>query len=256
MPRISNTWYDFFLFNTVSMFMSGALSLTAITLNRLVGIMMPKLANILELNRSIVYCILGVIWLISFGAAIPTFDYRRYDVRYMFWACLNTKWDLYNVLICFRPHISRITHYSFVQRVSFVKSLNKILYECIPILNVMCFRAQDSWWQRFELSILQLLVHSMYHNHMDSYHIYDSCLQYDLIQASSISQSFSILISAIHNCQVKTKSYPNAFFIDHNWIDMLGPLAIFYTLWIHLSTYLWPKWFRKRWSFSWCKIIA
>ena len=82
MPRISNTWYDFFLFNTVSMFMSGALSLTAITLNRLVGIMMPKLANILELNRSIVYCILGVIWLISFGAAIPTFDYRRYDVSF------------------------------------------------------------------------------------------------------------------------------------------------------------------------------
>ena len=114
--------------------MSGALSLTAITLNRLVGIMMPKLANILELNRSIVYCILGVIWLISFGAAIPTFDYRRYDVRYMFWACLNTKWDLYNVLICFRPHISRITHSSFVQRVSFVKLLNKILNECIPIL--------------------------------------------------------------------------------------------------------------------------
>ena len=158
-----------------------------------------------------------------------------------------------NVLICFRPHISRITHYSFVQRVSFVKLLNKILSQCIPIPNSMCFRAQDSWWQRFELSILQLLVYSMCHNHMDSYHIYDSCLQYDLIQASSISQSFSILISAIHNCQVKTKSYPNAFFIDHNWIDMLGPLAIFYTLWIHLSTYLWPKWFRKWWSFSWCK---
>ena len=65
------------------MFMSGALSLTAITLlNRVVGIMMPKLANILELNRSIVYCILVVIWLISFGAAIPTFDYRRYDVSF------------------------------------------------------------------------------------------------------------------------------------------------------------------------------
>ena len=117
----------------------------------------------------------------------------------------------------------------------------------------MCFRAQDSWWQRFELSILQLLVYSMCHNHMDSYHIYDSCLQYDLIQASSISQSFSILISAIHNCQVKKKSYPNAFFIDHNWIDMLGPLAILCTLWIHLSSNLWC---RKWWSFSWCKIIT
>ena len=113
-------------FHTVSIFSSGALSLTAITLNRVVGTMMPKLANILELNRSIVYCILVVIWLISFGAAIPTFDYRRYDVSYMFWASLNTKWDLYNVLICFRPHISRITHYSFVQRVSFVILLKKI----------------------------------------------------------------------------------------------------------------------------------
>ena len=67
-------------FYTVSIFSSGALSLTAITLNRVVGTMMPKLANILELNRSIVYCILVAIWLISFGTAIPTFDYRRYDV--------------------------------------------------------------------------------------------------------------------------------------------------------------------------------
>ena len=67
-------------FHTVSIFSSGALSLAAITLNRVVGTMMPKLANILELNRSIVYCILVAIWLISFGTAIPTFDYRRYDV--------------------------------------------------------------------------------------------------------------------------------------------------------------------------------
>ena len=68
------------------MFVSGALSLTAITLNRVVGIMMPKLANILELNNSIVYAILAVIWLISFGSAIPTFDYRRFDVSSMFGA--------------------------------------------------------------------------------------------------------------------------------------------------------------------------
>ena len=59
----------------VAIFVSGALSLTVITLNRVTGIVMPKLANILESNRLIVYIILAVIWLISFGVAVPTFLY-------------------------------------------------------------------------------------------------------------------------------------------------------------------------------------
>ena len=116
-----------------------------------------------------------------------------------------------------------------------------------------CFRDEDPWWQRFEVSILQLLVYFVCHHDMDSYHIDDICLQHDLIQASTFSQSFSILISAIQNCKVKTKSNPNAFCIDHNWIDMLGPLAILCTLWIHLSSHLWR---RKWWSFSWCNSIT
>ena len=66
---------------SVSIFLSGALSLSAITLNRVIGIVMPKLADILELNPLIVYAILISIWLISFGTAIPNFSYRDYKVR-------------------------------------------------------------------------------------------------------------------------------------------------------------------------------
>ena len=66
---------------SVSIFLSGALSLSAITLNRVIGIVMPKLADILELNPLIVYAILISIWLISFGIAAPNFSYRQYKVR-------------------------------------------------------------------------------------------------------------------------------------------------------------------------------
>ena len=68
-------------FFSVSIFLSGALSLSAITLNRVIGIVMPKLADILELNPLIVYAILISIWLISFGTAVPNFSYRQYKVR-------------------------------------------------------------------------------------------------------------------------------------------------------------------------------
>ena len=66
----------------VTIFLSGALSLTAITLNRVIGIAMPRLANMLEMNRFIVYAILAFIWIVSFGTAVPTFNFRRYDVYY------------------------------------------------------------------------------------------------------------------------------------------------------------------------------
>ena len=68
-------------FFSVAIFLSGALSLTAITLNRVIGIVMPKLADILELNPLIVYAALISIWLISFGTAVPNFSYRQYKVR-------------------------------------------------------------------------------------------------------------------------------------------------------------------------------
>ena len=61
----------------------GALSLTAITLNRVIGIAMPRLANMLEFNRFIVYVILAFIWIVSLGTAVPTFEYRRYNVSFI-----------------------------------------------------------------------------------------------------------------------------------------------------------------------------
>ena len=67
-------------FTLVTFLLSGALSLTVITLNRVIGIVFPKLADIIHLNLLSVYAILAVIWLISFGAAVPTFSYRQYDV--------------------------------------------------------------------------------------------------------------------------------------------------------------------------------
>ena len=77
----SNLYYLSFIFS-VAIFLSGALSLTAITLNRVIGIAMPTLADTLELNPLITYAILISIWLISFGTAVPNFFYREYKVRH------------------------------------------------------------------------------------------------------------------------------------------------------------------------------
>ena len=59
---------------------SGALSLTVITLNRIIGIVMPRFANLLKLNRFSVYSILAVVWTLSFAAAAPSFYFRKYYV--------------------------------------------------------------------------------------------------------------------------------------------------------------------------------
>ena len=76
-------------YSIVTIFLSGALSLTAITFNRVIGIAMPRLANMLEMNRYIVYAILAFIWIVSLGTAVPTFDYRRYNVSSLN-LCLHT----------------------------------------------------------------------------------------------------------------------------------------------------------------------
>ena len=62
--------------------MSGAFSLTIITLNKVIGIMMPNLANILISNRGIVYATLVGIWTISICSAAPSVFFREYDVSY------------------------------------------------------------------------------------------------------------------------------------------------------------------------------
>ena len=77
----------YFFYFIVTIFLSGALSLTAITFNRVIGIAMPRLANMLEMNRFIVYAILALIWILSFGTAVPTFNYRRYDVTLIIFTC-------------------------------------------------------------------------------------------------------------------------------------------------------------------------
>ena len=71
--------YEYF-FPSVTIFVSGALSLSVITLNRVFGIVMPKFANLLEFNRFLVYTILAVIWLISIGASVPALYFRKYHV--------------------------------------------------------------------------------------------------------------------------------------------------------------------------------
>ena len=66
---------------------SGALSLTVLTLNRVIGIVMPKLANTLKLNLLSVYSILAVVWMISFAAAAPGYFFRQY------WVSTSRKWN-------------------------------------------------------------------------------------------------------------------------------------------------------------------
>ena len=78
-----------FFYSIVTIFLSGALSLTAITFNRVIGIAMPRLANMLEMNRYIVYAILAFIWIISLGTAVPTFNFRRFNVNFSNF-CMHT----------------------------------------------------------------------------------------------------------------------------------------------------------------------
>ena len=54
--------------------------MTIITLIKVIGIMMPNLANILISYRCIVYATLVGIWTISIGSAAPSIFFREYDV--------------------------------------------------------------------------------------------------------------------------------------------------------------------------------
>lgn len=65
-------------FFTVVFLVAGALSLTVITINRIVGIVFPKLANLLQMNFLSVYIILGLVWVVACAAAAPTFTFRDY----------------------------------------------------------------------------------------------------------------------------------------------------------------------------------
>ena len=67
---------------SVTFFVAGAFSLTIITLNKVIGIMMPNLANILISNRGIAYATLVGIWTISVCSAAPSVFFREYDVSY------------------------------------------------------------------------------------------------------------------------------------------------------------------------------
>ena len=43
----------------------------------------------LEMNRYIVYAILASIWIISIGTAVPTFNFRRFNVNFSNF-CMHT----------------------------------------------------------------------------------------------------------------------------------------------------------------------
>ena len=43
----------------------------------------------LEMNRYIVYAILASIWIISIGTAVPTFNFRRFNVNFSNY-CMHT----------------------------------------------------------------------------------------------------------------------------------------------------------------------
>ena len=88
-------------YSIVTIFLSGALSLTAITFNRVIGIAMPRLANMLEMNRYIVYAILASIWIISLGTAVPTFNFRRFNVNFSNHFCMNTSQSIVLIFIRF-----------------------------------------------------------------------------------------------------------------------------------------------------------
>ena len=63
--------------------MAGSCSLSLISLTRLLGIVWPS-SHLNNLTCRTVYLILVTIWVLAFGAAVPTELYRRYWVRY--WA--------------------------------------------------------------------------------------------------------------------------------------------------------------------------
>ena len=123
----------------VTIFVSGALSLTVITLNRVIGIAMPRVADVLELNRFIVYTILVVIWLISIGTAVPTYLYQAYQVG-SYWN-LNQEYSDEDSIenVCFRLQNSRIILYSAANKVKniklFLRAFSFFFVQCISFQN-------------------------------------------------------------------------------------------------------------------------
>ena len=80
MPKIEG---QSFFYISVTFFLSGALSLMVISLNRLCGIVFPNV-QWLRLKRKTVIAILVGIWIVSVAFAGPTSFYRRYYVRTKF----------------------------------------------------------------------------------------------------------------------------------------------------------------------------
>ena len=78
----------------MTFFVAGAFSLTIITLIKVIGIMMPNLANILISYPCIVYATLVGIWTISIGSAAPSIFFREYDVstHLIIYASLPQAW--------------------------------------------------------------------------------------------------------------------------------------------------------------------
>lgn len=68
---------------SVTFLVAGALNLTIISLNKVIGIMMPKVANVLISNRCIVYATLVSIWAISVVSAVWSFFFKEYNVSYL-----------------------------------------------------------------------------------------------------------------------------------------------------------------------------
>ena len=61
---------------------------------------MPRLANMLEMNRYIVYAILASIWIISLGTAVPTFNFRRFNVNFSNF-CMHTSQIIFLIFFFF-----------------------------------------------------------------------------------------------------------------------------------------------------------
>ena len=87
MPKIEG---QSFFYISVTFFLSGALSLMVISLNRLCGIVFPNV-QWLRLKRKTVIAILVGIWIVSVAFAGPTSFYRRYYVRTKYNYDINTR---------------------------------------------------------------------------------------------------------------------------------------------------------------------
>ena len=83
--------FQVLIFFSVGLFLCGALSLVVVTLNRVLGIVFPKGANLFKFNRKAVYCVMVLIWILSFGTAYHSTKFKSYYVSFksnLQWLCL------------------------------------------------------------------------------------------------------------------------------------------------------------------------